>query len=105
MITVTERAAATLQHALAANDIPAGLGVKLLPRGPGSIGLAIAAPRPGDEIVRYEQTPVLIVDRQLTAALAGTELDCTESEVDGHARIEYTIRPAGARRRRAPRSL
>jgi len=59
MITVTERAAATLQHALAANDIPAGLGVKLLPRGPGSIGLAIAAPRSLPSPTRRRDRPVL----------------------------------------------
>ena len=92
MITVTERAAVHLQEVLAARDVPPGHRVKLVPQGPGSVGLTIAAPEAGDAVIQYEDAPVLIVDGQLTAALAGTEIDCEESVVAGQARTEYTIR-------------
>src|SRR5262249_32132558 len=92
MITVTERAAARLQEVLATRDVPPGQGVKLVPKGPGSVGLTIAAPAAGDEVVRYEDAPVLIVDGSLTDALAGAEIDCQEAVVDGRSRTEYTIR-------------
>jgi len=92
MITVTERAAARLQELQSTRDVPPGQGVKLVPQGPGSVGLTIGAPEAGDEVVRYEEAPVLIVDGQLTAALAGAEIDCREAVVDGQARTEYTLR-------------
>ena len=59
MITVTERAAARLQEVLATRDVPEGLGVKLAPQGPRSVGLTLAAPAAGDEVVRYQDAPVL----------------------------------------------
>jgi hypothetical protein len=71
MITVTERAAARLQALQATRAVPAGQGVKLVPRGPGRVGLTIAAPETGDEVVRYADRPVLLVDGRLTDALAG----------------------------------
>jgi Fe-S cluster assembly iron-binding protein IscA len=92
MITVTERAAARLQEVLAEQHAPPGQGVKLVPQGPGSVGLIIAAPGEGDEVVRYEDAPVLLVDGQLTDSLAGAELDCREAVVAGQARTEYTLR-------------
>ena len=92
MITVTERAAARLQQAVATRDVPEGQGVKLVLQGPGSVGLTIAAPAAGDEVVRYGDAPVLLVDGRLAAALAGAEIDCRESVVDGRAGTEYTIR-------------
>jgi hypothetical protein len=92
MITVTARAAARLQEVLTEKNVPPGQGVKLVPQGPGSVGLAIAAPEAGDAIVRYADAPVLIVAGRLTAALAGAELDCEEAVVAGEARTEYTLR-------------
>jgi Fe-S cluster assembly iron-binding protein IscA len=92
MITVTERAAARLQQAVATRDVPEGQGMKLVPQGPGSVGLTIAAPEAGDEVVRHEDAPVLIVDGRLTDSLAGAEIDCRESVEGGQARVEYTIR-------------
>jgi Fe-S cluster assembly iron-binding protein IscA len=92
MITVTERAAARLQEVVATRDVPPGQGVKLVPQGPGSVGLTIAAPDAGDEVVQYEDAPVLIVDGRLTDALAGSEIDCRETVVGGEQRVEYTIR-------------
>ena len=104
MITVTERAAARLQELQSTRDVPEGLGMKLVPQGPGSVGLTLAAPDAGDEVVRYQDAPVLRVDGQLAAALAGAEIDCRESVVEGRAGTEYTIRrpapAAGARRAR-----
>jgi hypothetical protein len=92
MITVTERAATRLQEVAATRDVPPGQGVKLVRRGPGGVGLTIAAPETGDEVVRYEDAPVLIVDGRLTDALAGSEIDCRETVVGGEPRVEYTIR-------------
>ena len=99
MITVTARAAARLQQTVARRDVPAGQGVKLVPQGPGSVGLVIAAPAAGDAVVRYADAPVLLVDGRLTAPLAGAELDCEEPVVDGQARTAFTLHP---RRRPAP---
>ena len=92
MITVTERAAARLQELQSTRDVPEGQGVKLVPQGPGSVGLTIAAPEAGDEVVRHGDAPVLIVAGSLTAALAGAEIDCREAVVDGQAGTEYTLR-------------
>ena len=71
MITVTERAAAGLQELREANDALPGQGVKLVPTGTGSIGMTIAAPSEGDEVIRRGDEPLLIVDGRIAGALTG----------------------------------
>jgi hypothetical protein len=81
-----------LQEVVAARGVPPEQGVKLVLRGPGRVGLTLAAPAAGDEVVRCQDAPVLVVDGRLAAALAGAEIDCQPSVVGGQERVEYTIR-------------
>jgi len=97
MITVTERAATELEELLTTNDAPPGQGVKLVPSGPGSIGMTIAAPSEGDEVIRRGEEPLLIVDSRVVKTLDGAEIDCDSSVVDGQPRAEFKLRPPAQR--------
>jgi Fe-S cluster assembly iron-binding protein IscA len=93
MITVTERAATELQDLLATSNALPGQGIKLVPSGAGSIGMTITAPSEGDEVIRRGEEPLLIVDSRITGALAGSEIDCEPSGVDGQPRAVFKLRP------------
>jgi Fe-S cluster assembly iron-binding protein IscA len=93
MITVTERAATELEELLTTEDAPPGQGVKLVPSGTGTIGMTIAAPSEGDEVIRRGEEPLLIVDSRVAEALDGAEVDCDRSVVDGQPRAEFKLRP------------
>ena len=93
MITVTERAASRLQELLTSNDAPAGQGVKLVPSGADSIGMTIAEPSEGDEVIRRGEGPLLIVDRRIAGQLDGAEIDCERTVVEGQPKDEFKLRP------------
>ncbi len=97
MLTITERAASELQAVRATNDASPDQGVRLTPDGKGGIGLTIDAPSEGDEVIRHEETPLVIVDGRIAPLLDGAELDCktdVDSPVDGQPRTHFTLRPA-----------
>ncbi|MBI4494541.1 MAG: adhesin [Chloroflexi bacterium] len=91
MISVTEGAATELQALLEANDAPPGHGVKLVPDGTGSLGMTIAAPLEGDEVVRRGEAPLLIVDSSITSFLDGTVLDVQPVEGAGRQGVHFTL--------------
>lgn len=95
MITVTERATSGLQELLAINHASPGEGVKLVPNGTGQVGLTIGAPGAGDEVIRYEGAPLLILDSRLAQTLDGAEIDCENAVVDGQETVEFQLRAPG----------
>jgi hypothetical protein len=94
MIAVTERAAEELQLFRALGDAPPDHGVKLVPETEGSIGLTIAPPDEGDEVIRHDEAPLLIVDRSLAGQLDGTVLDADRATPDAGQNWRFTVRPA-----------
>jgi Fe-S cluster assembly iron-binding protein IscA len=92
MITVTERAASALEALLAGEAAAPGEGVKLVPNGADEIGMSIAAPSDGDEVIRRADEPLLIVDRALARPLDGAEFDCVDAPVNGQTPTRFTLR-------------
>ena len=93
MITVTERAASELEKLLTTNDARPEQGVKLVPSGAGSIGMSIAVPSEGDEVIRRGEQPLLIVDIRIAEPLDGAQIDCDSAVVDGQPRAAFKLRP------------
>jgi hypothetical protein len=94
MINVTERAATVLQDLLTTNDAPPGQGVKLVPDSQGNLGMTIASPDEGDQVVRRDEAPLLIVDASIAQQLDRTELDV--QEIPGEESAQFTLRPLDA---------
>lgn len=94
MINVTERAASVLQNLLETSDAPPGQGVKLIPDAQGNLGMTIASPVEGDQVVSREESPLLIVDGSIAQQLDGTELDV--QEIPGEESARFTLRPLEA---------
>lgn len=94
MISVTERAATELQDLLMTNGATPDQGVKLITDSSGNIGMTIALPAEGDEVVRRDEAPLLIVDGTIAQQLDGTELDL--EEIPGLEGAQFTLRELGA---------
>ncbi len=90
MINVTERAASVLQNLLETIDASPGQGVKLVPDSQGNLGMTIASPDEGDQVVRRDEAPLLIVDASIAQQLDGTELDV--QEILGEESARFTLR-------------
>ena len=79
MINITRRAKKALKRILTAHvDLPEGR-LRLMDRGQGNLGLGIDIEMPGDELVQYDGSPVLIIERELAANLKGVTLDVEDS--------------------------
>jgi|GEM_PF-5945438 Fe-S cluster assembly iron-binding protein IscA len=91
MITVTSRAATELQELLDAQGPLPGQGIKLIPTPTGGIGMTVAAPDEGDEVVPSTEAPLLIVDASLTELLDGVVFDVEPAAVEG-GRPEFRLR-------------
>ncbi len=59
MLTVTERATVELEELLGASNAGSGEGVRLVPAGPGTVGMTIAAPEAEDEVICHGDDPLL----------------------------------------------
>src|SRR5919198_3301036 len=92
MFQVTERAATALQEVLAINNAPPKQGVRLVPTDEGRLGMTIDRPREGDQVVQRDDTPVLIADRQVAAALTGVVLDLQPAETEAEGPPRFTLR-------------
>jgi len=92
VVTVTEKAVNELKDMLQTQGTPEDRGVKLVEAPSGGLAMTIAPPVEGDEVVRHEDRPLLIVDRVLAARLDGTVLDvkAEESDASGSARFVLT---------------
>ena len=75
MINVTERAKQELKSLLSQKVDRPGARLRLMDRGQGNLGLGIDIELPGDQIVEYGGTKVLIVERELAAKIKRTTLD------------------------------
>lgn len=79
MINVTERAKKALKRILTANvDLPQGR-LRLMDRGQGNLGLGIDIEMPGDELLKYDGTTILVVEQGLAANLTRVTLDVEDN--------------------------
>jgi len=89
MINITERAKQALKQILAANiDLSQGR-LRLMDRGQGKLGLGVDIEMPGDELVKYGGSTVLVVERGLAANLKGVTLDVEDSGNGSKLVIDY----------------
>ena len=75
MIDVTERARQELKRILSEKVDMRQACLRLIARGQGKLGLGIDIEVPGDQVVEYEGTKVLIVEPGLATNLKGVTLD------------------------------
>jgi Fe-S cluster assembly iron-binding protein IscA len=92
MVRVTEQAATALQELLEANDAPPEAGVRLTPSGPGNIGMVIDAPHEGDEVVRRDEKPVVIVYGVVAGPLTDMVVDYQSSKEDRQTPGGFVLR-------------
>ena len=79
MINITERAKQMLKKVLNANvDFPEGR-LRVMDRGQGKLGLGIDIEMPDDELVKYEGSTILVIEREFAANLKGITLDVEDS--------------------------
>lgn len=89
MINVTERAKQALKKILTTHvDLSQGR-LRLMDRGQGKLGLGIDIEMPGDEIVEYDDSTVLVIERELLANLKGVTLDVEDSVKGSELVIHY----------------
>lgn len=89
MINITERAKKALKKLLAASvDLPEGR-LRLMDRGQGKLGLGVDIEMPGDELVKYDGSTVLIIERGLVANLKGITLDVEDGVEGSKLVIDY----------------
>ena len=82
MITVTERARQELKRILSAKvDLPQAR-LRLNASEQGNLGLGMDIDMPGDQVVEYEGSRVLVVEGKLASSLDSITLDI-EDTVDG----------------------
>ena len=89
MISITQRAKKALKKILAAHvDLSQGR-LRLIDRGQGKLGLGVDIEIPGDELVKYDGSTVLIIERGLVANLKGVTLDVEDSLEGSKLVIDY----------------
>jgi len=79
MVKVTERAKQELKKLLAQKVDWPEARLRLMDRGEGIFGLGIDIELPGDRVVKYQGVPVLNVERQLCASVAGITIDVDDT--------------------------
>jgi len=88
MITITERAKRALRKLLHTKvDLPEGR-LRLIDRGRGKLGLGVDIEMSGDELVKYGNETILVIERGLNQNLKGVTLD-VENGVEGPELIIY----------------
>lgn len=89
MINVTEKAKPVLKRILTTNvDMPQGR-LRLMDRGQGKLGLGIYIEMPGDELVEYDGSTVLVVENGLATNLKGVTLDAEDRVKGSELVIHY----------------
>ena len=90
MIDVTERAKKELKKILSSKVDNPLAGLRLITSGPrGQFGFSIDVEMPGDRVVEYEGSKVLLVERELATRLKGHTLDI-EDTADGPGLVLLT---------------
>ena len=89
MINITARAKQALHKLLTTNvDLPEGR-LRLVDRGQGKLGLGVDIEMPGDELVEYNGSTILVVERVLAANLEGVTLDVEDSAEGSNLVLDY----------------
>lgn len=89
MINITERAKKALGRILAAHvDLPQGR-LRLMDRGQGKLGLGIDIEMPGDKLVEYDGSTVLVIERGLATNIKGVTLDVEDNGEGSELVIHY----------------
>lgn len=78
MLTVTEQAKVLLDGMIDEAARSAGQALRLTETEPGTLGLLHDAPGAGDQVVKQNRRPVLLVGPQIAEALTGATLDVIE---------------------------
>jgi len=82
MVNVTKRARRELKRILTvAVDMPQAR-LRLIDRGQGKLGLGIDVEMPGDKLVEYDGSTVLVIEPEVASSLAGVTID-VDSTSDG----------------------
>lgn len=97
MIAVTERAAQGLRAFLEANRSGPEQGVKLIRCCRGGIGMTVAEPGEGDEVVCHRGERLLIVDGHLAESLRAAVMDCESLQSDGRDGLRFRVWLPGER--------
>lgn len=80
MVTVTEIAKQELYRTLASGGIPnSEVGFRLEVQALGEYSLVPDFEKEGDQVVEHKGSKVLLVSKELSQALEGTTIDCTET--------------------------
>lgn len=83
MIGVTDRAKQHLKKVLSEHvDMPQA-GIRLVDKGEGQIGLGIDVENPGDQVVEFEGSKVLMIENKLADRFTGITLDVEETTEGG----------------------
>ncbi len=93
MVRITPRSTTALEDLLTANHAPPEAGVRLVPNGKGSLGMVVDAPHEDDEVIRHNETPVLIVDSAVADHLADMMVDYQSAEDDHQTPGGFVLRP------------
>ena len=75
MIDVTDRARQELKKILSSSVDNSYALLRLIDRGEGSLGLGIDIESPGDEVIEYEGSGLLLVGHELVSSLKGITID------------------------------
>jgi len=85
MIGITDRALKELKRILSYSVDYSYGRLRLIDRGKGHLGLGIDIELPGDEVVEYEGSGLLVVEQRLAASLDGITIDVDDN--DGSAQL------------------
>lgn len=80
MITVTDKAKQELKKTLSDNVDTPGAGLRLVAREGGQLGLGVDIQKADDEVVEFEGSKVLIVEKKLADTLNKITLDVEDTK-------------------------
>ena len=82
MLVITESARQELRKILSSSVDNSYALLRLMDRGKGRLGLGIDIELPGDEVIEYEGSALLLVERKLARNLKGVTID-TDDTAEG----------------------
>jgi Fe-S cluster assembly iron-binding protein IscA len=89
MINITARAKQSLHKLLKSKvDLPEGR-LRLVDRGQGKLGLGVDIEMPGDELVEYNGSTILVVEPVLASNLNGVTLDVEDGAEGSNLVLDY----------------